>query len=173
MNKLTISQALRRVKKLKGKLSELRARGTKSVTFQEGKRPAFSFSSCLEDTQAVRKELIVLETQIAFTNAATTLEWRGELMALAFAIRTLAEYKSEIAWLKSLPVRAEETTEEETWEYDEEAKRVKKITRFTCHLTEDTQVNLMDEIQDNFDALNSLVESMNHQTLLVGHQDRK
>jgi len=160
---LTISQALRRIKKLKGQLGEHQARAQASVTHLVEHVPAFIFSTQIEKMDVVRTELLDLETAVARANAATVLEWDGKKIALALATRTLAELKSQIAWFKALSVKAQAETSEEDYDYTA-GGNVKVTKKFICHLPELKKAEKVTELQDRFDKLNDLVETTNHRT---------
>jgi hypothetical protein len=168
MADIALSQALRRIKKLKGMLAEQLEYAAAAVTWQPGKEPAFQFNACLEKANVYRHELTKLEADVAYTNATQTFIFvpTKETYSIAFAIRTLAELKSQIAWLKGLNVRTQDTMNEENWEYDEEGKRVRVVKTFKCAFIEARRVELAAKLQNEFDELNDSVERVNHQTTL-------
>lgn len=170
---MTISQALRKIKKLKGQLAECTARAGASVSYPAAHPPAFVFGSMLDQATALRKEITRLETRLAVTNAITMLADPKAVivgMCLTHVVRELQEIKSEIAWLKTLPVRAHVDTiqEEIEWTYEADNKRVRREIPWRCELPEDKRSALVDALQERFDRLNDLIERANHTTVLTG-----
>jgi hypothetical protein len=165
---MTISQALRRIKKLKGELSDLRSRAEGSVTYSVKNPPAFNFGECFEQAANTRSELVRLEARLAATNADTTLTFDEKIMPLVEAIRWLQEFKGQISWIETLNVREQESTTDESWEYTDDMKKVKTITEWHCNLPRKKQAELVKQFKDKFDRLNDAVESTNHRTPLKG-----
>lgn len=186
---MTISQALRRISKLKGQLREHLARAEAAVTHREDAPPAFPFGASLEAADAVAEELIRLEAALRVTNAQTTLQTnlpervRGpsfagtsterlvgliERMTLAEATCRLQEIKGRIAWLKGLPVRAQaETREQAGHAYDAARNVVIVYATVTCALPEARRADAVERAQAAFDVLNDAVEAANHRTELI------
>ena len=173
MSELTVSQALRRIKKLKGELSELRQRASGSVSYPASREPAFKFFECVSQSNNVRDELLYLESCLAATNATTSLVFEGREMSLAEATRWLQEYKGQIAWYENLNVREHDKTTEETWDYSEDyTKKVKTTVEWRCALPKAQQVETIRQLREKFDKLNDAVETMNHRTILKKGIDR-
>lgn len=164
---MTIAQVLRRISKLKGEHKELLERAAAAVTYPAKQRPAFDFASTMEQAQTKRAELVGLEAALRVTNAVTKVEFSGRSASLTEATIVLQEYKSHIAWLRGLTVRAHETTVDESLEYNDEMKRVKTVTEYACALPEAKRAALVAETQAKFDDLNDIVEGVNHRTPLV------
>lgn len=167
MAETTISQALRRIKKLKGQLAEHLSRAQAGVSFRSDALPAFSFSGSIEKADAARRELVHLESQLARTNASALVETDGDRITLAYAVRQLQELKSQIAWYRALPVRAHEDTSEESWSYNDDGKHVRTQVAWKCSLPEERRAAVVDGLQEQFDRLNDAVERANHATVLV------
>lgn len=167
MAEMTISQALRRIKKLKGQLADHLARAQAGVSFRVDSPPAFAFAASVERANAVRDELLGLESRLAVTNANTSFDFDGRKVSLASAVRLLQELKGQIAWYKALPVRAREDTSEESWSYNDEGKHVRTQIAWKCSLPEEKRAAVSEGLQDHFDRLNDAVERANHSTVLV------
>jgi len=167
MAEMTISQALRRIKKLKGQLAENLIRSQAGVSYRVGAPPAFAFTASVQKADAIRQELVQLESRLAVTNATARIDFHGDCPTIAFAIRQLQELKSQIAWYRALPVRAHEETSEETWDYDEGGKHVRTQVPWKCDLPEEKRATVVDDLQDQFDRLNDAVERANHATVLM------
>jgi hypothetical protein len=173
MDNQTISQTLRRVAKLKGKMAELQARAAGAVTHKYGDDPAFSFTDTMVELDATRRELMNLQVAVAITNARTFTNYINPVnpansFTLTGAIAYLQELKGQITWLRTLAVRAQKSTQEETREFDDETTRYKKITvQWLCDLPEAERAKRIDALQNEFDSLNDAVERINHSTQLV------
>ncbi len=166
MSDLTISQGLRRIKKLKGEIAEHTQRATGSVSYQVGREPAFKFNDCMEKAQAARSELLTLQSRLAVTNALTTVKYDGKEMTLSQATRQLEEFKGQIKFIESLPVRDHEKSNEDSFEYNDAMQRVKATHEFRCDLPKAKQADAIKSFKEKFDALNDAVETTNHRTVL-------
>lgn len=163
---MTISQALRKISKLKGTLKEQLDRASSSVLFEE--TPAFPFMGSWEQAEAARAELIKLETALRITNAMTKFDFKGRPITLAEATCMLQEIKGKIAWLRLLPSQAQAERSVVNIEWDDTVtKQVKVMKKFTCELPEAKRADWVKREQDLFDALNDAVEAVNHRTPLV------
>jgi len=169
MSDVTISQALRRIKKIKGQLAEHRSRANAAVTHLAEQTPAFSFEAETSVAAKAVNEMLRLQTAVAVANALTTVEIDGHKVPLAFVVRQLRELTGEIAWLKSLPVKAQDKTVESEQEHNGE-RYVTVAKTYACHLPEAKRAELIKSRQTLFDQLNDLVETTNHKTAvsLVG-----
>src|SRR5579863_9382526 len=128
-DKVTIAQALRRIKKLKGQIAEHATRAQQGVSYVSGKTPAFSFREAVLALNAARNEMLDLESRVAVANAKKAVtDASGTKLTLAHVIRQLQELKGQIAFLRGLNLRAETVRERETeWNDDQ----MKNLTRFT------------------------------------------
>lgn len=167
-DKITIAQALRRIKKLKGQIAEHTARAQAGVSYVQGKAPAFRFQEARAALALARNEMLDLETRVAVANAKKIVV-SGELKyTLAYAVRTLQEFKGEIAFLRGLNLRSETVRErEQTWDDDamKHINRVNEVT-YVSDLSEQDRDAQVKDLQDAFEVLNNLVEEANH-TVLV------
>lgn len=166
MADLTISQGLRQAKKLKGQLAELQNRAFTSVSYKASQKPAFDFADTLAKLESVRAELVSLETRIALANARATVQCDGADVPLVQAVRQLQELKGSIAWLKTLPSRAQTDTTEDEWDFTDDGKRTKLPVPWKCDLPEADRAAKAEALQAKFDALNDAVERANHTTVL-------
>jgi hypothetical protein len=166
MSEMTISQALRQSKKIKGQLAKLQSRASAAVSYQKTQLPAFNFGVCLEEHLVASGQLVELGTRIELTNAATRIDWEGKKISLSQAIRILNDLKSKIAWLGTLPVRTQEITSEQEVAYLAGQHTTVSI-EWKCELPEAARVKLVDETQAKFDRLNDIVETANGRTSLL------
>lgn len=168
-NKVTIAQALRRIKKLKGQIAEHSTRAQQGVSYIQGKTPAFSFREAVLALNAARNEMLDLESRVAVANAKKTVtDSSGTKLTLAHAIRQLQELKGQIAFLRGLNLRAETVRERETEWNDDQMKNLTRFTEVTyvSDLNEQDRDREVKLLQDQFETLNNAVEEANH-TVLV------
>jgi len=165
---LTIAQALRKVKDLKGKVSKHNANASANVTHKTKNSPAFAFGAEAEAAALAVEEMIDLQTRIAVANAKTTVDVAGKTRVLAWCTKKLAEIKGAIAWHASLGVRAQEKTTEEELEWVHQSgsgpEHVRVITEYTCHLPEAARATRIQKLEAEFAELNDIVETINHRT---------
>jgi cysteinyl-tRNA synthetase len=164
MTKLTISQALRTVKSLKGRIGELKGRAAQAVSHEKGTEPAFAFSDLRKDIAAAKEKLIGLETAVAVANALARIDAEGRTMTLAEAIRRLQELKDDLTFFQGLELR-EGVQSAGGYEWDELARsRVQREREFVSALKERERVAEIDRLRDCFERLNNVVEQANHKT---------
>lgn len=166
MANLTIAQSLRRIKKCKGRIAELKTRAMQSVSFTDDKKPTFDFKATREELAAAKEELIGLESAVAVANATTSVAFEGKELTLAQAIRRLQELKDEMSWLPQLCIReGVERTSDVEWDPEKDRQvRVTREVRWQTSLTELERVAEIDKLRDMFERLNDLVETANHRT---------
>lgn len=168
-DKVTIAQALRRIKKLKGTIAEQSTRAQQSVSFIQGKVPAFRFATAVSQLNEARRELLDLEARVAVANAKkTVVNSSGDKVVLALAIRQLQELKGQIAFLRSLNLRSETVRErEQNWD-DEQLKHITRINEvvYVSDLSEADRDREVKLLQDQFETLNNVVEEANHSVLV-------
>ena len=162
---MTISQLLRKIKKVKGDIQENRSRAQGATVYDSNEPPAFDFKASREAAEKAVSELIKLETALRRANANTVIATpRGDL-SLSEATCTLAELKSQLAWLRSLPVQAQPERKVDSVEYDSVSRQpYKKTTTYVCPFTESARAADLKAVQEAFDELNDLVETANHRT---------
>lgn len=166
--KLTISQGLRRIKKLKGHIAEHQQRATAGVSYVDTKVPAFRFKDSVTAMKAAQSEMVSLEARIAAANATTTVTAGSESMPLAKAIRLLQELKGEITFLKGLGIRSEVVKERsQDWDDVKGSYVVRTVeTKYMSDLSEQDRDIQVKEAQDLFEKLNNAVEGANHTVLI-------
>ena len=161
---MTIAQALRRVKKLKGQIAEHSSRAQAAVSYDATKVPEFRFEESLAAMLAAQMEMVALESQIAVANATTQVTFEKRTMLLAEAVRTLQELKGQIAFLKGLSLRSETVKDRQSEWDDNEMKQITRVTETTyvSDLTEKERDRQVKDIQNTFEGLNNAVEDLNH-----------
>ncbi len=162
----TVSQALRAIKRQKGRLAELTARASAVVSYEAGKKPSFDFSATRTEIGQARETLIRLESAVANANATTEVTWGDRAVTLSEAIRRLQECKAEIAWLSGLQLKSGSERHSEI-DFDEDTgrnvRKQREVTYESC-LTEPERVAQIEQLRLRFEELNDLVEAANHRT---------
>lgn len=164
MENMTIAQALRKVKQLKGLIAESEQRAKAGVSYNTEKMPAFSYADSVKDMISYQDEMIVLEAKIAVANATNFLTFGDKKISLALAIRTMQEVKGRISFYRSLTLR-NEVVKDRSQEWDDvEMKHINRVveTTYRSDLSEkerDAEVKLL---QSKFDTINNMVENANH-----------
>jgi hypothetical protein len=164
--KMTIAQALRRIKKLKGQIAEHTQRAVAGVSYDVTKVPSFRYAEAVEAMFAIQDEVVALESRVAVANATGTIVEGNKELSLALAIRTLQELKGRIAFLKGLNLR-NETVQTRTNDWDDvEMKHINRVseTTFKSDLSEKDRDQQVKALQDRFEVLNNAVEDANHAT---------
>lgn len=164
-HEMTIAQALRRIKDIKGRVAKHSLNAQQSVTYENQNPPAFDFATEWEKATLLVSEMIDLQTRIAVANARTMVSWEGRQVPLVWCTKRLAEIKGAIAWHEGLIVRAHEKTTEESYDWAPGAAgRVRVAKEFTCRLPEARRAEVIRALQDKFNDLNDQVEKTNHRT---------
>lgn len=170
MKELTIAQALRRVKDLKGKVAKHNTNASMNVTHKTKNSPAFAFGAEAEAAAVAVEEMIDLQTRIAVANAKTMVDVAGKTRVLSWCTKKLAEIKGAIAWYASLGIRAQDKTTEEELEWVHQAgsgpEHVRVSTEYTCHLPEAARAACIQKLETEFAELNDVVETINHRTFV-------
>lgn len=162
--KLTIAQALRRIKKLKGQIAENEQRAKSGVSYDATKVPAFRFKESFDKMIAAQDEAIALEAKVAIANATAVVQDGQQVIPVATAVRTLQELKGRIAFLKGLHLRNEVVKDRQNEWDDTEMKHISRVTEttFVSDLTEQDRDSQIKTLQDRFEVLNNSVEDANH-----------
>ncbi len=166
MSDLTIGQALRKIKKLKGEIAECSARATSGVSFLKESPPAFRFVDQLEKIEAAQAQLIELETRVAIANAThkCLVPSTKKEITLVQAIKELHEIKAKIALFKSLSIR-NETVKSFTKEWDQTKEEysivVPVLTVWTSDISEVDRDKQVKDLEKLFEELNDSLEFVN------------
>lgn len=168
-SKLTVAQALRRIKDLKGRVGASVRNAQMSVTHRTLAAPAYSFHEEWEKAQQLVGELLDLQERLAITNAITLVDvGGGRQRSLAWACKKLAEIKGAIALFEALGVKAaEKTTEVEGggWAPGGLSGASNRVeVEYTCHLPERKRAAAVEALRASFAELNDVVETTNHRT---------
>jgi phage pi2 protein 07 len=168
---LTIAQALRKVKKLKGLIAEHKARAITGVSYVSDVIPAFRYAEEVAAMDLAVAEMLDLQARIATANATTIVEdvlVNGRVVNLAHAVRLLEEAKSKIDFLQKLVLRTE-TISTRDYVYDQTSEKnviVTKVVQFVSDLSEKERDSQVKKMQDLFEQINNSVEDLNHKVLV-------
>jgi hypothetical protein len=165
---MTVSAALRRIKKIKGLIADRTTRAKASVVYMDTKEPGFAFGASLEERATFVRDLVKLQSAVAVANAATLLS--DGKTTVAHAIRSLDEKKAEIAIYKELPVRAKETEieiEEDTeWSPTGARVRVERKKTWRSAITQAKRAEIVERLTSEFEVLNNEVEALNNRIVV-------
>ena len=167
-DKMTIAQALRRVKNLKGQLAEAQERARLGVSYDVTKVPAFRYKDSVAAMFSLQDDMVALESRVAIANARGTIQYDGADMSMASAVRTLQELKGRITFLKGLMIK-NETVKDRTNDWDDEQmKSISRVveTTFVSDLSEQERDQQVKALQVRFEGLNNVVENANHQIMV-------
>lgn len=162
----TLSQALRQIAALKGKIKETETRMGRSVVYREEKPPAYQFTALMEQRIKFVDELVKLKTATAMAEARVQLK---DGRFLCEAVRELAELRASISFYDHLPVLDQEKVEVETIEtvyVKGELTSVPKTTISLCPFPETKKAAQVDALKEQFATLNAEVEALNHTTVV-------
>jgi hypothetical protein len=162
--RMTIAQALRRVKKLKGLIAEHSTRVKQGVSYVSTEIPAFRFEDEMKALVSTTEEMVVIESQIAVANATTMIADGSTQISLARAIRVLQELKGTITLYQGLNLKSGvEKVRTNDWDDTLEkcVNRVQETVRVT-DLSEQDRDKIIKFMKDRFEALNNSVEDANH-----------
>lgn len=164
---LTIAQALRKIKRLKGQIAENEQRAKDAVSYDSTKPPAFPYKETADLLFLLQDEVVNLEARVAVANATHTITVGSNAakFPLTHVIRVLQELKGRISFLKGLVLRSE-TVKDRSQEWDDvEMKHITRVaeTTFVSALTEQQRDVQLRDLEDRFEKLNNAVEEANHQ----------
>jgi len=167
-NELTIAQALRRIKNLKGQIAEYSQRCTAGVSYPVDKVPSFRYQESFEAMGLAQAEMVDLEARVAAANATATVLCDGGTLTLTKAVRLLQELKGNIVFLKGLNLKSE-TVKTRTNDWDDvEMKHICRVeeTTYVSDLSEQDRDKAVKKLQSSFENLNNLVENANHKVMV-------
>jgi hypothetical protein len=169
---MTVSAAIRRVKKLKGLIAERDGRLKESAVFLESKTPAFPFGDAFGEREKLVSEMISIQTAIAKSNAVTMILSQAQAhWSVAYVVRRLDEMKATIKMLKDLPFRAKTREEviEESRDWDETMSKqitVRKTLVWISAMSQVERAKRVESMTDTFELLNNDLEVSNHSTFI-------
>jgi len=167
-DKMTIAQALRRVKKIKGLLYEHMSRAQECASYMEDKKPEFDFDEEVSAMSSLTNEMLNLQAKIAVANSNAIISNDGTECSLTMAIRILEELKGQIKFYSGLTLRhGIEKQKEQMWDEnaDKFVTKVEEINYISA-MTERQRADKIRSLNDQFEALNNAVEDANHVTLV-------
>lgn len=163
---ITISRALRQMKKLKGEISRLSSRLSSCVSWKNGETADFQFDTVLSERDAKVRELTALRARVAAANATAAVRVGDETVVLIEAIIRRDEIKGRLVLFEGLSARR--GSEQVHLGYDEVGRASYKEVRWESAFTEPERVAKLDAMRTEIDELNELIETANHRTCLGG-----
>lgn len=163
---MNISEALRKIKKLKGEIAVSQQRMKSSSCWIQGKEPTYSFKEVVQLLETQTTELVALESAVAEKNASTKVNVDGKQVSLSSIIRSLQEIKSKISLYEVLSIRTDKEVDRDRFYSQEEEKYVteKVEKQWVSALTEIERDEKIKSLKEDFDKLNSILENENHKT---------
>ncbi len=170
VTKMTVAAALRRIKKLKGEISELTTRATSAASYPELRPPPFEYWATVEARHKKIEEMVGLQEAVSISNASTRVTYNHEgvrVLSVPRAIRALDELKSDISFLQSLPIhdrkRDVEQRREQIWDdtLDKTVTRLVEVVTLSV-MTPEERAQDIERMQAHFEALNVALEARNH-----------
>jgi hypothetical protein len=159
---MNISQALRRIKQIKGEISSWSTRLATSVQWEGDNKPAYSLEECQAALDERRTELVSLRTRVALANATNFIEPAGiGRISLTESTIRLSEIKSEIAEQAQLRTHAsaEWTTEREKYQG---GNYITVEQQNHCDWTTRQRDEHVASLNEKFQSINALLEAANH-----------
>lgn len=187
LKRLTISQALRRRKKLKGDIATHTERLSNSLVHLKDAPPTFPFEETEAALTKAKFELINLEDALARANAYTKIFFKEAGVYLTWVLRTLAEIKGDIVRYEryehmTLPNR-DNVEKREVPDLSQVIEvntpggtrrshptKVEEIVRIS-NITEKERAEKVEQLKREFEELNDLLETANHSSVLE-YQDQ-
>lgn len=164
---MNISEALRKIKKLKGELAIETKRMQETCSWLETK-PEYDFLESEKKVVELKSKLVDLESKVALANATTKVKIGGADVSLAWVIRSLQEIKSSIALYEGLLIRNDKQVEKERV-YDENYEKF-SIEKIEKQWSSAVSVRQRDEhvasLKQKFEDFNAVLEKANHETIL-------
>lgn len=167
MADLTISQALRKIRDVKGRLAKHQANAASSVRYSENDLPAYKFFDSIQESTDLLDQLLNLQAAVAAANVNTRFPWKGTDVSVAWAVKRLEALKGLIKWYGELVVLAHASVATERLDFaevDGRTQRVRVPEIQKCDLPEATRATVIQTYQDEFNELNDMVETINHRT---------
>lgn len=165
MTAKTISQALRRIKEIKGRLAKTTARARGSVSWVEPNKPVYNYINVMSEYKTLTDELITLKTRLAKTNAVTPVTLPdGPTVSIQQAVFTMAELKALKELYTALPIQ--EGSFKEISEYTRNGDPVYETKQHCSAVSEVERDKLVSTIEETISAINAVIEDANHKTAL-------
>jgi len=165
-NPKTPSQALRRIKEIKGRISTLTMRVRQSVCWEGEDNPTFEFKAVLEQRQELVAELVSLKTRLMRTNCSATLEFEGSTLTIQEAVFLMAEMKGELELYSSLRI-SEGVRKEHAGHDPNTGRMIFDDIKLHSAMREIERLEKVEKLEERISQLNDAVESANHRTDLV------
>lgn len=174
----TVSQALRRIKELKGQINTVTTRMQKCFAWAEtggpidgglgidvGK-PTYDFHEVETERGRLIDELISLKARLAIANANNSITFEGVAMPVQEAVFLLAEFKADLTLMQGFSGR-EGVYRLALGNRFNSADPVAYVNMtYKVAITEKNRDKLVTKLAEKITALNAVIEDANHRTEL-------
>lgn len=171
----TISQALRRIKELKGQIRKIDDRLQDCVCWIEPNKPVYDFAKLMEERRTYVNELVVLKERLAKTNATTLLKVDGANFGfpaigdteipIQLAVFTMSELKATKDLFAQLTITTSE--QREITGYDVNGRPTYEVRKHVAALSVLDRDAAVAKLEKDILVLNELIEDVNHRTVLL------
>jgi hypothetical protein len=160
---MNCSQALRKIKALKGQISTLTLRLQHTTSWVEGgTKPSYDYATVKAELEKTVDELVALKAALAAANSNTVIAGGGTLQQ---AIFRMSELKAKHALVSTLRIQVGEF-KDETGVYDERGRPVYETKRWASAISVVDRDKEIAKIEEEIAALNDTIETENHRTLV-------
>ena len=159
-NTITIAKALREIKKLKGRISDLDARIVDAVSWRKDRQGEFDFNKLIDERAEFVTQLIGLKAARDRANAVNELTFKDARISIAQAIAQMSELKGEVKLITVLQIRR--GSEEEHRSFDRSGEPTFRTIVWESALTEQAKLQQLDDLREQIDELNDRLEEANH-----------
>ena len=160
---ITLSDALRRIKAVKGDIARWSALFPASNVWAEDQpRPAYVLAEVEGNLHTLTAQLVTLKTALTIANSTCTITFDDRQLTLAEACYRLAENKSRQTVYAGLITASEKESMIDRRVYDEASKIVNVKVKQHSPVTTREKDAALKALRDEFAVLNSLLERANN-----------
>jgi len=181
MRNITVSQAIRELAIAKSEFNTWSERFGASNVYVENSKPSYELIECVQKLNDIRSKIINLKSAIAISNANTKVAINVPIKVIDFTVKdseskivstivlinTLSELKNYLSMLESLRTCDQAITEVKQLGFSETGERVSITTKTISTMTRRQRDDLVEEIKNDFNILNSLLETSNFTTFIT------
>ena len=155
---MTIARALKAANRTEGNLNTVSKRAEQNVSWQADREQEFNFDQLMTQRQELVDELLGLRSAIDLANATTTIEFEGQQMALARAIRLVLELAGQISFYQKLNLVYGEQRQSTGRHLPQTYEPEMETVEFASALREPERVSKIDQLQQRLDELNKAIK---------------
>jgi hypothetical protein len=160
MATMTISKALRQIKKLKGQIADVTSRMMATTSFREDQLPDFDYATLRTERSTSVLELVALKAAVAKANALATIRYNDKDVTVTEGIYILSELKAEAELLSQFNLR--HGLEKEYVGRSTDGTPTYNSYNWTAVMTEQERVDALAALRQEIDNLNDALETSNH-----------